>query len=160
MSNKKNVRLQDKDKEYLGKIFSILKKQESLVVVDKKAPFNNTELRLLGEILAERALGNRLISTQLARRLGVTRSAVSQIVNRLEKNGVLKRVAAETDKKIAYIELSEGVVETYGKELKQALAFVGSLVEEFGEEKFNTMYALYDEFVTLASERAKKTEQK
>lgn len=160
MKTQNNLLEQSKAKEYLGKMFSMLKKGEALVVVDKKAPFNNTEIRLLGEIVTERARGNRLISTELARRLGVTRSAVSQIVNRLEKEGVLKRVAAENDKKIAYVEISEGVVETYGKELQCVLSGVKELVQEFGEEKFNQMYELYDEFVTLAEERTKKAKQK
>lgn len=156
----KKLRIPNNVEEYFGKIFSMMRKREALVVVDRKAPFNNTEIRLIGEILAERAQGKRLISTELARRLGVTRSAVSQIVNRLETKGVVKRVAAENDKKIAYVEISEGVVEVYGEELERALAFVGALVNEFGEEKFNKMYALYDEFVTLADERAKRQKQK
>ena len=84
-------------------VFSLLKKREEIIISDKKTRFSNTELRLLFEILTAKYEGKRLISTQLAKRLGVTRSAISQIVNRLEEEGVVRRVADDVDRKIAYI---------------------------------------------------------
>lgn len=50
-------------------------------------PFNNTEMRLIGTIILNDECGKKLISTQIADNLGITRSAVSQIVNKLEKKG-------------------------------------------------------------------------
>ena len=147
---RKNVTVKrGKGEEYLTKIFTILKKREELVFESKDSHFNNTEIRLLREIVLEGAQGNRLISTQLAKRLGVTRSAVSQIVNSLEARDVVKRVAADDDKKIAYIEIADGVMEKYGQDLTSVLAIVEALVEKFGEEKFNMMFELYNEFTDL-----------
>lgn len=144
---------EEKKKEYLTKAFSLLKKRELLVFNNQKTYFNQTELRLIGEVLTAKNQGKRLISTQLAKLIGVTRSAVSQIVNRLEERGVVKRVADDVDKKIAYIELTDGILEQYGKDLNSSTDFVWKLVNEFGEDKFNTMCDLFEKFVDLIEEK-------
>ena len=86
----------------------------------------------------------------------MTRSAISQIVNRLEEEGVLIRVADDTDKKIAYIELSEGIMDMYKEDLEIAAQFLGDIVEEFGEEKFDTLCTLFEELKTLMRKKLKK----
>ena len=141
---------QEQKKEYLTQIFKIIRMQNNMSLNDKTARFNSTELRMLGEILTAKYEGKRLISTRLADLLGITRSAVSQIVNRLEKEGVVRRVAAENDKKIAYVEISDSAMETYGEDLNNCLNFVGGLVEEFGVKNFEQMCALIEKFVTIA----------
>lgn len=73
-----------RNEEYLGKIFTMLKKMEGVVLTKARSYFNNSEMRLLGEVILAGYKGKRIISTQLASRLGVTRSAVSQMVNKLE----------------------------------------------------------------------------
>ena len=88
------------NEKYLNDIFTMMKNMDNLTVADQKTRFNSTEIRLLGEILASRYVGKRLISTQLAQLLGITRSAVSQIVNRLESDGIVKRVADDEIKEI------------------------------------------------------------
>ena len=131
----------------------MIKKRDEIVVVDKKTNFNNTELRMFSEILIAKTKGERLISTQLAKCLGITRSAVSQIVNRLEENGVIKRVPDKVDKKIAYVELSEGMLELYGEDIEKCLQFIDGLVREFGEDNFETMYELFVSFINLAQKK-------
>ena len=153
MKNKKILKMTEQEEERLGKIFSLLRKRESIIIADKKMRFNQTELRMLSEIISASYEGKRLISTQLAKRLGITRSAVSQIVNRLEEQGVVKRVADDVDRKIAYIEISEEILGVYGEDLKNCVSFINGLVEEFGEEKFNQMYELFISFTDLAEKR-------
>ena len=138
------------NEKYLNGIFSMMKYMDNLTVADKKTRFNSTEMRMIGEIMASRYVGKRLISTQLAQLLGITRSAVSQIVNRLETQGILKRVADDVDRKIAYVEITEAALETYGDDLKICVDFVGRVVEKFGVEKFNNMCAAFEEFCKLA----------
>lgn len=150
----KTARGKSKNEKYLGAVFVLLKKRDGIAISDKKTRFNDTELRMLSEILAAKYEGRRLISTQLATLLGVTRSAVSQIVNRLEGQGVVVRVPDEVDRKIAYVEVTEETLATYEDDLKSCLDFIGRVVEKFGEENFTTMCELYDEFMDLiASER-------
>lgn len=140
------------NEKYLNDIFVMMKQMNNLTVADKTTRFNNTELRMIGEILAAKYVGKRLISTQLADLLGLTRSAISQIVNRLEAEGIVRRVADDVDRKIAYIEITEEVLEAYGDDLKICVNFVGRVVKKLGVEKFNTMCKLFDEFCGLIEE--------
>ncbi len=148
-TQKKMTKKTTNNEKYLQMIFSMLKKRENLVLSDKKTHFNDTEIRLLSEVLSAKYDGRRLISTQLANLLGVTRSAVSQIVNRLEEQGVVERVADSMDKKIAYIEITDSAMAAYGEDLDFCLDFVGRVVEKFGEDNFKTMYTLFDDFMAL-----------
>lgn len=154
-SKAKTLALGGKKEEYLKQLFSILKSRNEIAIVDKKTHFNNTEIRMLGEIITARYANERLISAEIARRLGITRSAVSQMVNDLEKQGVLKRVPDATDRKIAYVELSEGILELYREDISKCMDFVSSVVEEFGEDNFNEMCRLFQSFTALVSEKIK-----
>ncbi len=147
----------ERREEYLTKLFTMLKKRADMFVIPNKTCLNKTEFRLISEIASAKALGERYISTQLAKRLGVTRSAISQIVNNLEERNVVKRVPDEVDQKIAYIELTEGIMEIYKPDIDACLDFVESLVEEFGEERFNELYNALNALIALAE---KKVEQK
>lgn len=147
-----------KNEQYFNMLFFILRRRDNLVTTDQVTHFNNTELRLLGEIHSSSCAGERLISTQLAKRLGITRSAVSQIVNRLEKEGVVKRVPDAVDRKIAYIEMEDKAVAGYSEDLKKCFDFIGRVVKEFGEENFNTMYELLISFMDKLEKERKKSE--
>lgn len=137
-------------KVYLEKVFHLLKSRDDVKVIDKDSRFNQTELRLLGEIVAAKYEGRRYISTQLANHLGITRSAVSQIVNKLEKEKVVKRVPDEVDKKIAYIEITDEFSGLFKEDLNKAIAFVEIIVEKMGEDRFMEMCGLFEEFLRLA----------
>ncbi|MBQ8430114.1 MAG: MarR family transcriptional regulator [Clostridia bacterium] len=143
------------NERYLNAMFTMLKKRESVVVTGKSNKFNDTELRLIGEILSAKCENRRLISTQLATLLGVTRSAISQIVNRLEERGVVRRVDDDVDRKIAYIEVTDETLAQYQTELKLCTDFAGKVVKDYGVEKFETLCKLFEEFIeTVEKERA------
>ena len=102
---------------YLGKIQAMTRKLQNVVFVKGKKSFNNSELRMLEEIVAADKKGERLISTQLADKVGVTRSAISQMVNRLSEKGLVQRVPDDVDRKIAYIELTGNAKELYNAQI-------------------------------------------
>ena len=146
--------------KYMYMLFSLMKKREDIVISDKKTQFNSTEIRLLFEILSAKHEGKRLISTRLASLLGITRSAVSQIVNRLEENGVVKRVADDVDRKIAYIEITDETLEIYREDLEKCQDFIERVVQSFGEEKFQTMYTLLNDFTDILEKEKKNYKNK
>lgn len=145
-----------KQEKYFAEMCFLMQTKDNILPTNRGSKLNRTELRLLSEIVAAQYEGERVISTQLAKRLGVTRSAVSQMVANLEEEGIVRRVPSPTDKKIAYIEIAEGALEEYGEELDSALSLLGDAVEEFGEEKFNQMCGLFREFVGVAQKQIKK----
>ncbi len=135
------------DHKYLQAYFALLRRKEEMTFADKKTYFNDTELRLIAEVLAAAYEGKRLISTQLAKLLGVTRSAISQIVNRLESEGVVKRVPDEVDRKIAYIEITKESLTRYHEDVEVGASFLERVAERFGEEKFDELYSLLNEYL-------------
>ena len=139
----------DKGQEYLTKLFSMMREREYITLNDKNTHFRSTEMRLLTQVLFAKYEGKRVISAQLAKMLGLTRSAVSMVVHNLESRGIIVRVPDSMDKKIAYVEISDSVYEAYKDDLEKACAFIAQLVEEFGEEKFEKMYSLFTEFALL-----------
>ncbi len=149
----------EKNESYLNQVFSLMKRKNSLLSIRTKSQFNHTQVRLLNEIVSAKYEGKRLISTQLAELLGVTRSAISQIVNRLEEQGILQRVADKTDKKIAYIEITDTAIKKYGEMMREDLDFFAEVVAEFGEDKFDAMCALFDEFMEKVEQKKREQNQ-
>ena len=131
---------------YLGKIQNMTRTMQNVVFVRGKKSFNNSEMRMLEEIVAADKKGERLISTELADKVGVTRSAISQMVNRLSAKGLVKRVPDDVDKKIAYIELDGKAKEMYLAQRKKMGEVVNKVINDFGVDKANQMIKLMEEF--------------
>ena len=152
----KPVTTQAENKVYLHKIFEMFRDMEYTINAQRHERYNNTEIRLLNEIVYAAANGERLISTQIAARLGITRSAVSQMVAKLEKDGAIRRVADEVDRKIAYIEVTEETMESYQADIKTCSDFIGKVVDNFGEDKFQQMKNLLEEFMDMMDEERQR----
>ena len=157
----KNTFTQEENREYLWKLFNMAKKVE-LAMSEHKAGFygetrlNATDIRLISEVIYATQVGERLISTQVATRLGITRSAVSQIVAKLEQANILRRLPDDVDKKIAYLALTEETEEKLSAQVQEYSEYVGEIVAVFGAKRFETLLALVDEF----SETVKEVESK
>ena len=144
---------QETKEKCLEKIFSVLKGKGDFCCSKKKTFFNKTELQLIGELVLAKKQNRRLFSSQLAKILGVTRSAVSHIVNRLEAQGVLVRTVSKKDKKVEYVDVTESFLGEYKEDLQAYLDFTGELVEEFGENNFFTMCELFEKFMELVKSK-------
>ena len=153
---KKNERKVQLSEEYLSRFFSVLRRREELTLTSEDSPYNNTELCVISEICAAKSQGQRLISTQLAKRLGVTRSAISQIVNRLESRGVVKRVDDDVDRKIAYVEITDEFQGSCEDMVAQAVENANKIIKKFGEEKFERMCKQYEEFIAVVKKITEK----
>ena len=151
----KMVTTKEENMKYLRKIFTMLREIEVSINAQSHEKYNNTEIRLMNEIVYATGTGERLISTQLASRLGITRSAVSQIVAKMEKDGALRRVPDAVDRKIAYIELTDEIAAIYKVIVSEYADFVGKVVAYMGVSKMERLFTLADEFseaVALAAE--------
>ncbi|MBQ8374734.1 MAG: MarR family transcriptional regulator [Clostridia bacterium] len=150
--NYKPVTTAEENKDYLFQLFEMVKDLRLASNTQRDERFNQTEVRLMTEIVYAKSKGERLISTQLASRLGVTRSAVSQIVNRLEEEKVIVRLPDEVDKKIAYVELSEEMETKFAEVIDKYSAFVGKVVAAFGKRRLEKMLSLIREFSQTVGE--------
>ena len=134
--------------EYLVKLFSVIKEMDCINLFNDSAKLTKTEFRLLREIAIEGENGNDIISSELARRLGITRSAVSQIVSKLEKQNIVVRTSSAVDRKIAYVRFSEQSRAIFEEQCRQANCLIEEVVNELGIEKMETLVSSFHEFVT------------
>lgn len=151
--------------DYVAEFIHILRKVEGLDLFSSTAKFSKTEFRILREIIEENEKGKGIISSELARRIGITRSAISQIVNKMEERGIVKRVPAPNDKKIAYVQLSESTVGIYEDQCRQAGDLLKKIVAVYGKENMEKFISscndLIDAFKKVKSEteNAARTER-
>ena len=145
--------------EYLIKLFQIIKDMENVSLFRERAKLSKTEFALLREIVMEGENGRKIISSELARRLGITRSAVSQLVTKMEKEGVVKRVASPTDRKIAYIQLSDESVAVFEEQCKEANDIMQRVVDKMGEDRIRELIATYDEFFAALTQVQKEVKE-
>lgn len=151
----KQVTTMEQNSEYLHKMFGMMREIQSAMVMQQNDTFNSTEIRLMNEVIYAQAKGNRLISTKLADRLGITRSAVSQIVAKLEERGAVRRVPDAVDRKIAYVELTEEIMTKYKDVVDEYANFVGMIIARMGVNKMDKFLSLAGEFYVAVEEATK-----
>jgi DNA-binding MarR family transcriptional regulator len=154
----KQVTTMEQNNEYLHKMFGMMREIQDAMVMQQNETFNSTEIRLMNEVVYAQAKGERLISTRLADRLGITRSAVSQIVGKLEECGAVRRVPDAVDRKIAYVELTEEIQEKYKDVVNEYVNFVGMIIARMGVNKMDRFLALANEFYGAVEEAVKDRE--
>ncbi len=131
----------------MQEIYSISKQLEGAREVYHSLPFNNTEMLMMREIVVAQGEGRRLISSRLAEKLDITRSAVSQIVNKLEAKKIVRRVPDAKDRKIAYIELTEEAYGAYTDIKWRINAVLENLIARFGEGRLAKFLTEAHEFI-------------
>ena len=138
--------------DYVLRLFGFVQEVEDLKFFGDPAKFSKTEGRLLREVITEYAKGRDIISSELSRRLGVTRSAVSQLVTKLEKQDIVKRVAAPDDKKIAYVRLSDSAMETFEAKCREVNALLDACASKFGKDRMQRLSVDSADFIALVRE--------
>lgn len=151
----KQVTTKEQNVEYLHGIFGMVREVQAASVMHQNETFNSTEIRLMNEIVYAQAKGERLISTKIADRLGITRSAVSQIVGKLEQDGAVRRVPDAVDRKIAYVELTDEIMEKYKDVVDDYVNFIGMIVARMGVNKMDKFLSLATDFYTAVEEAMK-----
>ncbi len=125
--------------KYFIRLLQCIKRLEEINVVPGENRLSQTEFRLLAEVVIENDRGREIISSELARRLGITRSAVSQIVTKLEKRGVVQRFSSDSDRKIAYIRLSDDAAQTVAEYSSCVDEIMDLVIKEFGDERLRNL---------------------
>ena len=142
----------------MQEIYAIGKRLEELKIFHRAMPFNNTEMQMMREIIPAKERGSRVISRGLAKLLGITRSAVSQMVKKLESKGVVRRVPDSRDKKIAYIELSDKARSIYEESRARVNGLLERIVAKLGAEKVEHFITGTNEFIDAFCEATEEAD--
>lgn len=84
--------------------------------------------------------------TDFARALGVTKGAVSQVVKKLERKGVVKRYRSESNSKEVFLELTELGRSVYMEHKKKNEETIRPLVHELNKYSDDKVQFLIDMF--------------
>ncbi len=136
----------------LQDIFGIARRLDEIKIFHDVLPFNNTELQLMKVIVLAEEDGKHVISSDIARSLGITRSAVSQMVKKLEERQAVVRVAAENDKKSAYVMLAPAARAAYGQIKEYMNVFVQQILERVGCEEVRRFVDGMNNFIDIFNE--------
>lgn len=133
--------------DYLIRFLTIVQGLDTAKLFPEVSKLTKTEFRILREIIVEQQKGGHIISSELARRIGVTRSAISQIVTKLEERDVLKRSDAPNDRKIAYVELSQKAFDLFNKECARVNIIMEKVVSRYGAERMDRWLSECEEII-------------
>lgn len=138
--------------QILQDIFGIARKLDEIKVFHNILPFNNTELQFMKVIVLADEAGKRVISSDIARSLGITRSAVSQMVKKLEDEKIIVRVPAENDKKSSHVMLSPAARTAYERIKDYMNAFVQQIVDRVGYDEIRRFIDGMNKFIDIFNE--------
>ncbi|MBP5242719.1 MAG: MarR family transcriptional regulator [Clostridia bacterium] len=124
-----------------------------------RSELNHTEEEALNAVRYATLAGEKIISTQIAEQIGITRSAVSQMLDKLEQQGYVVRTAAENDRKIAYIELTDREKERLTADFEEEFEVLSAAMARVGEEKSERLFNRVEKFFQL-EQKIKKRKSK
>ncbi len=146
--------------DYAVRLFNTLEEVNALKLFGDSAKLSRTEFRLLREVVSERSKGRDIISSELARRIGVTRSAISQLVTKLEERDILVRTSAPDDRKIAYIRLSDRALTVFEEQCKEVNALLSVCAEKFGKDRMQRLSVDTADFIDLMKKTRAENQDK
>lgn len=115
-------------------------------VEEQNGPYRFKDLRIFIYIL--RSENSQVMMSELSDYLNITPAAVSQLVQKYENSGYLKRVRSQEDRRKVYIQVEEEVKENILKEWQirkeKFLRFLDYVGDEDGEAIYRVLTKLYE----------------
>lgn len=116
--------------------------------------YSFNELQVLKEVaryVSQHPEGGIRMS-ELSDNLGVNKSSVSQLVNRLEDRGLLERTSMRDDRRVVRVHLTAQGTELFEREKHNMLEFFTYVVERMGEEDADEMLRLVKKYYQVVLE--------
>ncbi len=117
-----------------------------------------SEIGALGAVAHLEKMGAEAVTiSSLAREMGQSVPGVSQKVSELEKQGYVRRVADEKDRRVVTVELTDEGRQVAEESLRDFLVRIEQALDRMGEEKsqtlFNLMQQLTETLETMVQEQ-------
>jgi DNA-binding MarR family transcriptional regulator len=87
--------------------------------------------------------------TDLSKAVQMSRPAISQMLNSLEKKDFVVRIMAKSDRRVVYVKLTQAGAEELEKNRKQFQEFFDRLVEELGSNDTAELIRLVNKLHTI-----------
>ena len=86
-----------------------------------------------------------LTATEVCQKMKLLKSQMNKVLNSLEKQGMVRRIRSEQDKRKIYLELVDENLHHYLDEHERVLAMLSQLIESLGIEKVQQVITLMTE---------------
>lgn len=141
--------------EILRDIYDAGRRFESLRGDRGMMRFCGSEILMVSELVRAEEEGRKVIASDLAKALGVTRSAVSQTLAKLEKKGTVRRFS--DGRGGVSVELTDRAHEEYEQRRRLLGDFLAPVVERLGEEPVRQLFrGLHRFFDAVEAEIARR----
>ena len=115
-----------------------------------------TEFNLISIVTEKMEENENINLSSLSNMLNITRSAVTQIVNKLEKKGYIEKYTLSTNKKEIYLKIGSKAIEQYNKVMDRIVLFFERLFEEVGQEGMENIH----KYINVAKKIGKEMKAK
>jgi len=85
---------------------------------------------------------NRMTQTEIGRRMNVTSSNVTRLIDGLEQDGLVRRTADAADRRVTYVELTDEGRTVAERIVPAVVQFATDVAQEFSPEELQTLLGL------------------
>ena len=124
-----------------GEFMGCKELQDSLIDFKKSLGFchfskelSETEFKLISLVTRAQENHENINLTTISTEVDVTRSAITQIVNKLEKKDYIEKYSLSTNKKEIYLRIGKKAIEQYDYIISKVSEFFERLCEAIGQE--------------------------
>ena len=95
---------------------------------------SETEFRLISLVYEAQDSDYNIKLTEISEKLNVTRSAITQVTNKLVEKEYIEKYTLPSNKKEVYLRIGKKAIEQYDKVVAKITFFFEKLFEEIGQE--------------------------
>ena len=95
---------------------------------------SETEFRLISLVSEAQDSDYNIKLTEISEKLNVTRSAITQVTNKLVEKEYIEKYTLPSNKKEVYLRIGKKAIEQYDKVVAKTTFFFEKLFEEIGQE--------------------------
>lgn len=118
-----------------------------------KLPISMRDLLILKLIYINELQSNMITSSEISRKMGISRSAISQFVSSLQKRGYIISKADMHDKRKTYLYISDSAKEIIISFNDSLSADIDTIQREMGTERFELLLKLASEACGILSQK-------
>ena len=94
--------------------------------------------------------GNRMTQSEIGRRMNVTSSNVTRLIDGLEQDGLVRRAADRSDRRVTYVELTDEGKRVAERIVPAVVQFAMDIAQEFSPEELQTLLGFLTRLQTHA----------
>ena len=108
--------------------------KNALGINNFSSELSETEFKLISLVAEAQENNYDLKLTEISEKLNVTRSAITQVTNKLVEKKYIEKYTLETNKKEIYLKIGEKAIEQYNIVMGKIATFFERLFVEIGQE--------------------------